>query len=58
MDYCSLWRKRNVPNGLYCHIYDGKVWQDFLHVNGTAFLMDTTSLSLCFTLNIDWFNPY
>ena len=58
MDYCSLWRKRNVPSSLYCDIYDGKVWQDFLHVNGTAFLMDASSFSLCFTLNIDWFKPY
>lgn len=55
---CELWRRRNIPSGIYCDIYDGKVWQDFQHVNGIPFLADAGSLNLCLTLNVDWFNPY
>ena len=58
LQYCDLWKKRpsSIPNGVYSDIYDGKVWQDFQHIDGTSFLADSGNLWLM--LNIDWFNPY
>ena len=58
LNYCGLWRNRSIPSGVFCDIYDGKVWQDFQHVNGIPFLADAGNLNLCLTLNVDWFNPY
>lgn len=37
-------------------IYDGKLWKDFLVVNGKDFL--SAAFTYAFILNIDWFQPY
>ena len=53
---CELWRQRSIPEGTLGDIYDGKVWKDFLYVDGQPFLASPHNLGLI--LNIDWFNPY
>lgn len=37
-------------------IYDGRLWKEFMHVNGVPFLSNSFSLALA--INIDWFQPY
>ena len=56
LDMCELWRKRSIPQGYLADIYDGKVWQDFMNVNGQPFLSQPYNLG--FMLNIDWFQPF
>ena len=41
---------------MYGDIYDGKVWKELQSVDGIPFL--SVSHNYCFTLNIDWFNPF
>ncbi|XP_078703166.1 uncharacterized protein LOC144928530 isoform X3 [Branchiostoma floridae x Branchiostoma belcheri] len=53
---CEKWRNRNVSEGVYGDIYDGKVWADFQYYNGKPFLSEPCNLGLMF--NIDWFQPY
>lgn len=53
---CEHWRNRNISNGIYSDIYDGKVWNDFLTFEGKDFLKMPRSLA--FGLNVDWFQPY
>ena len=53
---CEHWSNRNISNGIYSDIYDGKVWNDFLTFKGKDFLKMPRSLT--FGLNVDWFQPY
>ena len=55
---CEHWRKRNqiVPTGTLCDVYEGTIWHDFITVDGVDFLK--SRYSLCFTLNIDWFQSF
>ena len=53
---CEHWRNRNISNGIYSDIYDGKIWNDFLTFKGKDFLKMPRSLA--FGLNVDWFQPY
>ena len=53
---CESWRCRKTTPGLYKDIYDGKVWQDFMTINGVPFLSSPYTYALC--LNVDWFQPF
>ena len=53
---CEEWRHRNIQPDLLCDIYDGRVWKEFLVVNGKPFLSEPHNFA--FSLNIDWFQPY
>ena len=46
----------NQERGRNVYIYDGKLWEDFLTVNGEPFLIGQLGLGLI--LNVDWFQPY
>ncbi|KXJ06347.1 hypothetical protein AC249_AIPGENE12530 [Exaiptasia diaphana] len=53
---CEQWRNRNVPQGFLADIFDGKVWSDFLYVDGQPFL--AARHNYAFMLNVDWFQPF
>ena len=54
---CEAWRQRSeTVQSCMLDVYDGKLWEDFLHFSGQAFL--STANSIGFILNIDWFQPY
>ena len=53
---CEHWRERKIPEGTLCDVYDGKVWEEFQHVNGSPFLAAPHNLGLM--MNIDWFSPF
>ena len=50
------WRNLQSDVGIYHDIYDGKVWKDFMFVNGSPFLALRYNYAL--TLNVDWFQPF
>lgn len=45
---------------LLADIYDGKMWKQFLSVDGKPFLHhgDPNVLNLAFQINVDWFQPF
>ena len=55
LECCEHWRKRNqtIPSGTLCDVFEGRIWWDLMAVDGVDFLK--LHFSLCFTLNIDWF---
>ena len=53
---CEQWRHRLIHSDLLCDVYDGRVWKEFLVVNGKLFLDEP--LTFAFSINIDWFQPY
>ena len=56
IDMCEKWRCRNIPHGILADIYDGRVWKEFMVVNGTPFLSEKFNFAL--SLNVDWFQPF
>jgi hypothetical protein len=59
LDLCEHWRSKKPVKGVYTSIYDGRIWQKFLHyphVNGSTFL--GKKYSIAFQLNLDWFQPF
>ena len=58
LDCCEHWRKRvnTMPSHVLADIYEGKVWSDFFVVDGVSFLQ--SPYNLCFTMNVDWFQPF
>lgn len=58
LDHCEHWRTRGakLPAGILGDIYEGAVWRDFFVVDGVSFLQ--SRYNLCFTLNVDWFQPF
>ncbi|XP_062513401.1 uncharacterized protein LOC134189178 [Corticium candelabrum] len=55
-ELCESWRHRNVPQGYYADLYDGRVWSQFQVVDGHPFL--STPRNYAFMMNVDWFRPY
>ena len=55
---CEQWRYRQIDANILGDIYDGKVWKEFLDVNGKHYFNEQNMCSLAFSLNIDWFQPY
>ena len=53
---CEYWRNRSVTPDFFTVVYDGAIWKSFQVVDGAAFL--EVPNSLCFKLNLDWFNPF
>ena len=53
---CEHWRHTTRSPGVLTDIYDGKVWKDFMVVQGRPFLQLPNNL--CLQLNVDWFTPY
>lgn len=52
----DAWKQRSVPDGLLTDIDDGKIWKEFLIVNGEPFLSGENTYGLM--LNVDWFKPF
>ena len=52
---CESWRERE-SSYIYGDIYDGQVWQDFLHPDDIPFLSVAHNYAL--QLNVDWFQPF
>lgn len=55
LDLCEEWRKQ-ISTDLYCDVFDGQIWKDFLVYQNTPFLVDRHSIGLM--MNIDWFQPF
>ena len=53
---CEEWRHRINDTELLCDIYDGRVWKEFLVVDGKPFLSEPHNFA--YSLNIDWFQPF
>ena len=45
-----------TTEGKYCDVYDGKVWKDFMTVEGVPFLSAPFNFAL--QLNVNWFQPF
>ena len=56
IDKYELWRERNIPQGVYADVFDGKVWNDFMSVDGLPFLAAPFNYAL--HLNVDRFQPF
>ena len=52
---CQVWKARPMTD-LLSDVYDGKVWKEFLNVEGTPFLAAHFAFGLM--MNIDWFEPF
>lgn len=54
---CNEWvtRKSTDPQ-VMIDVYDGKLWKDFMNINGRPFLSQPNNLAL--SLNVDWFRPF
>ena len=52
LECCEHWRKRDqtIPTGTLCDVFEGRVWCDFMAVDGVDFLK--SHFSLCFTLKL------
>lgn len=54
---CEHWRQDFSEECFHLHdIYCGKLWKDFLQVDGKPFLEVPNNIA--FMLNIDWFQPF
>ena len=53
---CEEWRGNVSDHSVVCDVYSGKVWREFMIINGRSFL--ASQYNLAFMLNIDWFQPY
>lgn len=55
-EQCEHWRNRRTKPNVFCDIYDGAIWNDFMEVDGLPFL--SMPYSFAFSLNVDWFQPF
>ena len=55
-NWCEQWRNRKVPNGWLADVYDGKIWKEWMEIDGVPYLGVPGNLLLM--LNIDWFQPF
>lgn len=58
LDQCQQWRARcnTVPENLLGDIYDARVWREHVDLDGINFLQ--SHYNFCFTINVDWFQPF
>ena len=56
IELCESWRSNVADSGWYNDVYDGKMWNDFQHVDGRPFLSLPYNFAL--QMNVDWFQPY
>lgn len=56
IEKCELWRERNTLQDVYTDVYDGKIWRDFMSIDGVQFLSAPYNYAL--HLNVDWFQPF
>jgi len=58
LDLCQHWKARgfSIDQNLLGDIYDGRVWQEFMNIDGIPFL--SGNHNFCFSLNVDWYQPY
>ena len=56
LNSCEHWRERKIPKDTLCDLYDGKTWEEFQYINGSAFLAAPHNLGLM--MNVDWFSPF
>ena len=55
-DQCEIWRSRETKGGVFCDVYDGKVWGDFQCFDNRSFLSEQGNFALM--MNMDFFQPY
>lgn len=54
---CNLWKRgRDSASEMLTDVFDGRVWREFLFVNGEPLLAGDRSLG--FMINVDWFQPF
>lgn len=52
---CEHWKSKPASTS-YREVYDGQVWKNFQHVDGTPYLSGPFTYALM--LNVDWFQPF
>ena len=62
MEACRVATEASNSNAttIYCDVYDGQVWKDFITVEDAPFLgeLSPERLNLALQLNVDWFQPF
>ena len=53
---CEEWRSTELDPDVYCDVYSGSIWKEFMGPDGSPFLSAPNNYAL--QLNVDWFNPY
>ena len=57
MKLCGKWQDNvGLMGSTFSDVYSGRIWKEFMHYQGTAFLSSRNNLA--FMMNIDWFQPY
>ena len=56
LEKCEQWRKRAVPEGYLCDIYEGNIWKKFNSSEKNNFLHSPHCYLL--SMNVDWFEPF
>ena len=57
LDKCEHWRATFLKGSASLQdVYDGKIWESFMEVNGCSFLSEPNSLGVM--LNFDFFQPF
>lgn len=54
---CNQWHLRQSRNQMLMQdVYDGRMWNEYLSVEGRPFLSEESNLALA--LDVDWFRPF
>ena len=53
---CEEWRSRQQDPNIMSDVFDGRIWQQFMFVDGVPFL--ALPFNFAFSLNVDWFQPF
>ena len=56
IEHCELWRSVSKRDNELQDIYDGKLWNEFQHINGNSALADSHVYAVM--INVDWFQPF
>ena len=56
IEHCELWRSVPKRDNELQDIYDGKLWNEFQHINGNSALADSHVYAVM--INVDWFQPF
>ena len=56
LEICEHWRKRAVPEGCLCDVYEGNIWKKFNSSDKNNFLQSPHCYLM--SMNVDWFEPF
>ena len=53
---CEEWHSLQQDPNIMSDVFDGRIWQQFMFVDGVPFL--ALPFNFAFSLNVDWFQPF